>query len=84
MLKPIDNVPTIYHASLEANLREAKRALRNHMGCRLHRESGTYDDIISIVRGSDIIERHIFHIGRGYILRSGRLIPHIENFALYQ
>lgn len=82
---------THYSESRESNLSAAKRALKQYRGAYLHREASADDDVICIVVGGEIIEKHICKLPHRVSTASHttvRPVIHrlfrIEDLALYQ
>lgn len=77
------NPPIVIHESQEANLLAAKQAIRKNIGSYFHRHTDMYDDVIDVVIGREIIERHICRksscVGRQISTREFK----IEETALY-
>ncbi len=75
---------TIEHESREANLQAAKQAVRTNRKAFLQRHTDLGADIIDVVRGTDIIERHICRTSEPYTpIRRTRPFC-VEELALYQ
>lgn len=83
MLRKATTFTTFRSTSREANLYAAKQALKRHRGAYLHRDTTSDDDVIDIVIGVEIMERHIFKCAKQ---AQPRPIRHfrIEDMALYQ
>ena len=75
---------TVEHETREANLRAAKQAVKTNRKAYLQRRNAPGEDIIDVILGSDIIERHICKTNVPYA-PVRRTIPFcIEELALYQ
>ena len=74
----------IEHISREANLLAAKRAVRSNRRAHMHRHTDFGEDVIDIIVGADIIERHVCHTAEPVVpvARSRRFC--IEELALYR
>lgn len=78
------NPSVIEHKTREENLLAAKRALRNNRQARISRHTGTGEDIIDVMVGSDVVERHVCRFCP-YIPSQTRRRPFcVEELALYQ
>lgn len=74
----------VKNSSPEANLRSAKRSLRQHRHAYMHRRLDMAGDVIDIIDDGQIIERHI---ADGQTIQETKLsyrrFP-VEEMALYQ
>ena len=80
----MNSFQTIEHASREENLQEAKRAVRNTRRAHMHRHTDLGEDIIDVMVGADIVERHVCHTAEPFIPVPMRRRFCIEELALYQ
>lgn len=78
MLRKATTFTTFCNTSREANLSSAKRALKRHRGAWIHRDTMGDDDVIDIVIGAEIIERHLCK--KSHFVRYFR----VEDLALYR
>lgn len=62
---------TIEHESREANLQAAKQAVRTNRKKYLQRHTDLGADVIDVVRGTDIIKRHICRTNSHTLLFEG-------------
>ena len=74
---------TIEHNSREANLLAAKRAVRSNRRAHMQRHTDLGEDVIDIIIGSDIIERHVCHTAEPFVQTPRRRRFCIEELALY-
>ena len=74
----------IEHISREANLLAAKRAVRSNRRAHMHRHTDLGEDIIDIMIGTDIIERHVCHTEEPFVQTPRRRRFCIEELALYR
>jgi len=75
---------TIEHETREANLQAAKQAIRTNRKAYLQRRNEPGEDVIDVVLGSDIIERHFCKTNEP-LAPIRRIKPFcIEELALYQ
>lgn len=58
MLRKAPTVVTYFNRDRETNLSAAKQALRHHRGACLHRDITGDDDVVNVVVGAEIMERH--------------------------
>ena len=80
----MNSFQTIEHNSREANLLAAKRAVRNNRRAHMQRHTDLGEDIIDIMIGANIIERHVCHTAEPIqpTVRPRRFC--IEELALYR
>ena len=74
----------VKNSSPEANLRSAKRSLRQHRHAYMHHRLDMAGDVIDIIENGLIIERHI---ADGATIRTAKMVWHmtpVEEMALYQ
>jgi len=60
--KTTNDFKVIVHASREENLLAAKRALRRTRGSHMNRRYGEGEEIIDVVVGCEVKERHVCHV----------------------
>ena len=79
-----NSVRTFIHQSPEENLLAAKRAVRLVRHAHLHRRTGCAEgDVIEIMAGARVIERHICHVPV-IIGPTPRRPFRVEELALYR
>ena len=74
----------VKNPSPEANLRSAKRSLRQHRHAYMHRRLDLGGDVIDIIDNGQIIERHI---ADGLTIQTAKMVRRVipvEEMALYQ
>ena len=74
----------VKNPSPEANLRSAKRSLRQHRNAYMHRRLDLGGDVIDIIENGRIIERHI---ADGLTIQTAKMVRRVipvEEMALYQ
>ena len=85
VLMKTSSVSIIEHGSQEENLLAAKRALKQNRKAHLMRHTGPGEDVIDIMVGSEVVERH-----KCSCVFSPVFIPNrqrrfcVEELALYQ
>jgi len=75
---------TIEHETREANLQAAKQAIRTNRKAYLQRRNEPGEDVIDVVLGSDIIERHFCKTNENYAPIQRTRPFYIEELALYR
>ena len=80
----MNSFQTIEHTSREDNLLAAKRAVRSNRRAHMQRHTDIGEDIIDIMIGADIIERHVCHVAEPFIQTPRRRRFCIEELALYR
>jgi len=75
---------TIEHKTREANLQAAKQAVKTNRKAYLQRRNEPGEDVIDVVLGSNIIERHICKTNEPYVPVPRTRPFCIEELALYQ
>lgn len=80
----MNSVPTYIHDSREDNLLAAKRAVRGNRLARMHRTVSPGEDIIDVMVGSDVVERHVCHYAMNVVTSSQGHRFCVEELALYQ
>lgn len=76
--------PIIYHQTQEENLLAAKRAVKAHKFSMLKRLTDTADDVIDVVDGNLILERHVCKSNKPTVTIVFRNSFCVEDLALYQ
>jgi len=85
MMKTTSRAVVIEHHSHEENLAAAKHSVRSRPGARLNRVSDSGEDIIDVVVGCDVVERHVCHqVFESKKSPSVKYQFRIEDLALYQ
>lgn len=79
-----NNFQTFVHESQEENLLAAKRTVRRTRRAYMHRRTEMAGDVIDIIVGGEIIERHICRSVARYPQAQIRRRFCVEEMALYQ
>lgn len=75
---------TVFHNSREESLIAAKNFVRKHRKSYLMRRNDMADDVIDILSGQDILQRHICRCEQYSIKEIVSRPFNIEDFALYR